>query len=332
MSYSSSVLKQSMERLEEERVQRAKWKAQKRAEIFKELPEVEQIDKELQKTMPKVLAIAFRKGEDPQKAIAKVRMENLATQQRRRDLLSQHGYTEFDLDDTPRCKHCDDSGWIGATMCQCLQRICAEEQTKELSLLLNIKEQAFQKFQLDYYSDTIWQAYGRSPKLNMQKVLKLCQYYANEFPHFAANNLLFHGEPGLGKTFLSACIAKVVAEKGYSVVYDTAGQIFSSFEEGKFSRETQELQEAKSLMQKYLRCDLLILDDLGSEMTTPFVKATLYQLINTRLIEGRHTIISSNFDVEYLQTRYGKQIASRLIGEYEDILFFGEDIRKLKKK
>jgi DNA replication protein DnaC len=135
----------------------------------------------------------------------------------------------------------------------------------------------------------------------------------------------------LGKTFLSACIAREVSEGGFSVVYDTAGIIFSRFEEQKFSRDMQDVREAKDVTRKYLRCDLLILDDLGSELTTPFVQSALYQLVNTRLIEGRSTIVSSNFTMDDLRQRYTPQIISRLEGEYETLPFFGKDIRLLKK-
>lgn len=217
-------------------------------------------------------------------------------------------------------------------MCSCLKTLCAEEQIKELSSLLKLGDQSFARFRLDYYAERFWPDYGRSPRENMEKILAFCQQYAAQFGSKPIRSLLFYGGTGLGKTFLSACIAREVAEGGASVVYEGVGAILGRFEEQKFSRDLLDAREAKDETRRYLRCDLLIVDDLGSEMTTPFVQAALYQLINSRLVEGRATIISTNFTMETLRGRYSPQIVSRLEGEYEALPFFGEDIRLLKKQ
>ena len=161
----------------------------------------------------------------------------------------------------------------------------------------------------------------------------MCVEYARKF---GANsmNLFFVGEPGLGKTFLSACIARVVAESGNSVVYDMASSVFAKFEDAKFARndDTAEARaEVRAEIKRYLECDLLILDDLGTEMTTAFTVSALYELINTRLVAGKKTIISSNLPLQELQRRYSKQIMSRLEGDYEVLTSAGDDIRKKRK-
>ena len=143
---------------------------------------------------------------------------------------------------------------------------------------------------------------------------------------------LLFGAPGLGKTFLSACIARTVSESGFSVVYDTAVNIFTRFEEQKFARDRLEAGEAKDETRRYLGCDLLILDDLGSELSTPFVQSALYTLINTRLTADKRTVISSNLTMDQVRARYTPQIASRLEGEYRVLPFYGEDIRLLRKQ
>ena len=136
----------------------------------------------------------------------------------------------------------------------------------------------------------------------------------------------------MGKTFLSACIARSVSEQGRSVVYDTAGNIFAQFETRKFQRDAEGVQTALDETRRYLTCDLLILDDLGSELTTQFTQSALYELINGRLVGGKRTVISSNLSMEEAAVRYSPQIASRLEGEYHLLHFFGEDIRLLRKK
>ncbi len=140
--------------------------------------------------------------------------------------------------------------------------------------------------------------------------------------------MFFTGAPGLGKTYLSACIAKTVFENGHSVVYTTAAKAFSAFEKAHFDRD----EEAKAETERLLGCDLLILDDLGTEMTTSFTVSSLYELVNTRLIMGKKTIISTNLSVSDISARYSAQIASRIGGEYLTMQFYGEDIRILKNK
>jgi DNA replication protein DnaC len=216
-------------------------------------------------------------------------------------------------------------------MCDCLKALCAQEQVKELSKLLDLGEQSFDSFSLDWYSTQPWPGEGMSPRENMEFLYEWCLNYAQKFGRFYVRNMLMLGDPGLGKTFLSACIARTVAENGFSVVYDTAVNLFSKFEEQKFSKDVQEGRAAQSETRRYLNCDLLILDDLGSEMTTPFVQSALYTVVNTRLTQEKATVISSNLSMDGIRARYAGQTASRLEGEYRVLRFFGEDIRLQRK-
>ena len=185
---------------------------------------------------------------------------------------------------------------------------------------------------LDYYSPLPFPGESLTPRENMEFIFDVCSSYARRFGKFYFRNLFLTGAPGLGKTFLSACIARTVSEKGFSVVYDTAVNIFARFEEQKFARDRQEVGEARDETRRYLGCDLLILDDLGSELTTPFVQSALYTLINARLTADKGTVISSNLTMDQVRARYTPQIASRLEGEYRVLPFYGEDIRLLRKQ
>lgn len=332
MAYTETVLRRASARLEARRMDRQAQQEARRQTVYARLPDLRAIDRSLQQSIPQVLAAAMRKGEDPGQAVAALREKNLDLQKQRADLLRKAGFSETEGEDLPFCPQCDDSGWCGATMCRCLKQLCTEEQIKELSYLLNLGDQSFARFRLDYYGQKLWPDYGRSPRENMEKILAFCRRFAQQFGQGPACSLLFYGGTGLGKTFLSACIAREVAEGGASVVYEGVGTILSRFEEQKFSRDLLDAREAKDETRRYLRCDLLIVDDLGSEMLTPFVQAALYQLINTRLVEGRATIISTNFTMDALRGRYSPQLVSRLEGEYEALPFFGEDIRLLKKQ
>lgn len=332
MAYDTNVLRRATERLEQKRRARTERAERLRAEAYEKRPELARLDRELQGTMSQLVAAALRQGEDPAQALRQIKEQNLALQRERAGLLAELGLEEDALDDRPECPLCGDTGWRGAQMCTCLQKLCAQEQIAELSKLLNLGEQSFQSFRLEYYSDQYWPDKGASPRGQMEVVRDVCYNYAMRFDRFFAKNLFLSGPPGLGKTFLSACIARAVSEGGHSVVYDTAGNVFAQFEARKFLWDRQDGQEARDETRRYLNCDLLILDDLGSELTTQFTQSALYELVNTRLVAGLHTVISSNLSMEEAGRRYTPQIMSRLEGEYHVLHFFGEDIRLLKKK
>jgi len=332
MAYEADVLRRANTRLERERKSREEALEARRREIFQRIPRVAQIDRLLRTTMLEVAAASLKTGTDPLPAIEAARAKNMALQAERTRLLLEQGYGADALDEKPACPLCGDSGWRGAEMCRCLRKLCTEEQIRGLSHLLDLGEQSFDTFRLDYYSPLPWPGCDESPRANMELVYEICLNYAQKFSRFPIRDLFLTGAPGLGKTFLSACIARTVSEKGFSVVYDTAGAVFSQFEAQKFSRDQEDTREARDETRRYLSCDLLILDDLGSELTTAFVQSALYTLINTRLIAGKHTVISSNLSLEELRRRYSPQIASRIEGEYRSLSFYGDDIRLLRSQ
>ena len=331
MGYDANVLRRATQRLEQGRRERRERVENLRRDAYARQPKLERLDRQLQQTMAQLVAAALRQGEDPARAVREVRERNLAIQQERAVLLGALGLPEDALDDKPACPLCGDTGWQGAKMCRCLRELCAREQIAELSKLLDLGEQSFDTFRMDYYSQSPWPG-GTSPRENMELVYEVCLNYAQKFGRFPIRNLFLTGAPGLGKTFLSACIARTVSEKGHSVVYDTAGNIFAQFEARKFQRDSADGQEARDETRRYLNCDLLILDDLGSELTTQFTQSALYELVNSRLVGEKHTVISTNLTLEEAARRYPPQIASRLEGEYHALHFFGDDIRLLKKR
>ena len=332
MAYDANILHRATLRLEAERRSRQERVERMRRQAYERQPKLQQLDKRLQATMAQLVAATLRQGGDPVRAVQEVREKNLDLQQERAVLLGALGLPPDALDDKPACPLCGDTGWRGAQMCQCLKKLCAQEQIQELSKLLDLGEQSFDSFRMDYYSETPYPGKGTSPRKNMELTYDVCLNYAQKFESCLFRNLLMSGAPGLGKTFLSACIARAVSEHGYSVVYDTAGNIFAQFEAKKFLRDSADGQDARDETRRYLNCDLLIVDDLGSELTTQFTQSALYELINTRLVAERHTVISTNLSLEEIARRYNPQIASRNEGEYHVLHFFGDDIRMLKKR
>ena len=321
-------MRRALQRFEEDRQRRREQFQERRERIFQRQPRLREIDGQLRSTMTRIITSALRHGTDPRSAVAVLRDENLSLQEEKRTLLRQLGLPEDALDETPACSLCGDTGYReNGEVCRCLRAYYAREQQKELSQMLDLGSQSFDTFDLEWYPQTYDANYGMTLQQNMETIYDVCADFAHHFGRRPENLLLF-GAPGLGKTHLSAAIAREVSGKGCSVVYDTAGHIFGQFEQQKFARE----EEADGHVERVLSCDLLILDDLGSEMTTVFVQSALYEIVNTRLLERRSTIISTNLMPGELGRRYTAQIASRIQGEYTLLPFVGEDIRKLKKE
>ena len=327
MAYDGKTMRRALQRFEEDRQTREDRFRRRREDIFRRQPRLREIDGQLRSTMTRIITSALRHGTDPRTAVAVLQDENLSLQEEKRTLLRQLGLPEDALDETPACRLCGDTGYReDGQVCRCLRAYYAREQKKELSRMLDLGNQSFDTFSLEWYPETYDPDCGMTIQQHMGTVYDICADFAHHFGKRVENLLLF-GAPGLGKTHLSAAIAREVSEKGFSVVYDTAGRVFSLFEDQKFGRE-----EDGAHVERVLRCDLLILDDLGTELTTAFVQSALYEIVNTRLLERRSTILSTNLIPDQLAVRYSPQVASRIEGEYQILPFAGEDIRLLKKQ
>lgn len=325
MAYSAEVVKRARARLAQAKEDRESENRQHLAVAYARVPRIQEIDIQLRRTMAQAAQVAFLQGGDGRELLEKARLENLELQQERA-ILAMENFEEGYLDDSPICDKCGGSGYIGSNMCECLTELCRQEQKKEVSVLSGSRE-AFNQFRLDYYPDRIDPKYGASPRTIMERNLKICRTYALTFaPN--AGNLLFVGGTGLGKTFLSACIARAVADRGYSVVYESAGHLFGKLEQAKFSPSEEARREAA----RFTDCDLLILDDLGTEMPGQFVTAAFYTLLNDRILAGKPMVISTNLNIDEAARRYSPQIASRLQGSFQGLTFVGEDIRILKNR
>ena len=328
MAYDGKVMRQALQRFEEDRRAREERDRERRESVFRRSPRLREIEMELRSTMGRLVTAAFRRGVDPAGEIAGLRRENLRLQWERQSLLNELGLPEDCLEEKPACALCGDTGYREGRVCRCLRGYYAREQQRELSRMLDLGTQSFETFSLDWYSEEHNPALGISARENMDWVYRSCKKYAENFGP-GSGSLLLTGKPGLGKTFLSAAIAREVSGEGWSVVYDTAAHIFDRFESRKFGREEG---DGGGDVERVLNCDLLILDDLGTELTTAFVQSALYHIVNTRLIERRSTILSTNLMPSELAQRYSPQAASRIEGEYQLLPFVGEDIRRLKRE
>jgi len=282
-------------------------------EVRRKSPEIRKIDEELSATGMLIFKTACSGGD-----ITPIRRRNEELTKRRSELLLELGLPKDYTDVHYSCSKCSDSGYLKNGMCSCLREDLIRATIASSGIGHLIEKQSFENFRLDYYKDTP-EIYER-----MKNNLERAKEYVKKFPE-RKNQLLLIGKTGTGKTHITTAIAREVISLGYDVIYDSMQNIISDFEDDKF-RSGRVEREPKS--EKYLECDLLIIDDLGTEFTTAFTIPCLYNLLNTRQNSGKATIISSNYSPEELRSKYDDRIYSRLVGRGSDILVFeGKDRR-----
>ena len=323
MGYSKEIVIRARQILAQRKADRESENTSRLVEAYRRVPRLKELDIALRRTMALAAQAVFTQGANAQTAMEQARQENLALQAERKALLEAN-FPQGWLEENPACPHCADTGYIGANMCACLQEICAQEQRKALGAAFRGNER-FETFRLDYYSDAVLPQVKTSPRALMERNLKHCKDYARYFAQ-GAGNLLLSGSTGLGKTHLALSIGYAVGEQGYSVCYETAASLFSKLERARFTRS----EDAMAQAEKFETCDLLIIDDLGTEMPGQFVTAAIYGLLNQRLLEGKPMVITTNLNVDETAKRYSPQVASRLYGEFSRLTFLGTDIRVLK--
>ncbi len=220
------------------------------------------------------------------------------------------------------CKKCSDSGYFGGKLCDCVKDVARRLAFEELSAALPLKDCSFDNFDLNYYADAE-SADGSNPRKRATAILALCKQFAEDFP--SCRSLLFMGGVGLGKTHLSLSIVRAVSEKGYGVVYGSAQNLFAAVEKEHFSYGGE-----TTAQDSLLGCDLLVIDDLGTEFYSPFTASLFYNVVNSRLLSGKPTVINTNLSLDELEKKYTPRITSRFIGEYVMKKFVGSDIRQIK--
>ena len=278
-------------------------------------PEIAAIDEELRGTGMAVFKIACEGGD-----ISVIKERNARLNARRREIILSLGYPEDYTEPKYSCPICADTGFIdGVRTCSCFKERLITLNVASSGMGRLIEKQSFDNFDLEWYkSDEA--VYER-----MRSNLKDAKRYAESFSG-KGENLLIVGGTGTGKTHITTAIAKVVISKGYSVIYDSAENIISDFESDKFKSG---YSQKEPISDKYLDCDLLIIDDLGTEFQSQFSLVCLYNLINTRQNKGLSTIISTNLDSKKLAERYDGRIYSRIAGNDYQILVFGGNNHRL---
>lgn len=220
------------------------------------------------------------------------------------------------------CNSCKDTGYIDGKICNCIKSRAKQILIEELSKSLPLNSCRFDNFSLKYYSDEDTE--NGNPRKRMEGILKLCHDYVKDFSPRSSESILFMGNAGLGKTHLSLSIVYELLNQGFDVVYGSAYNLFAAMENDHFGNRSNDSFNAA------VSCDLLVIDDLGSEFVSPYIQAMFYNVVNTRLLSNRPTIINTNLTMQEIEQKYTPRICSRFIGNYTAKKFIGNDIRQIK--
>ena len=302
-------------------------------DIYTACPRLEEIEREISLTGVRIGRMVLQKPEDSQLLLLKLQQSISELKQEKKLLLNKMGFSEKALQIEYVCKDCKDTGYINHMPCNCMKQKLIDLAYDQSNIREIVKCENFDTFDIRYYSEIHNEEEGISPLENIKRIVNtcmdFCQYFDSTF-----QNLLLYGETGLGKTFLCNCIAKELLDKGNTVLYIPAGQLFRMIEKQRFRKEDDETQQ--DTMEDLLSVDLLIIDDLGTEKITDTKITELFTIINTRLLNQNHkitkTIISTNLNITELFNTYTTRIGSRLTGYYKFYRLFGEDLRFKKAK
>ena len=259
-----------------------------------------------------------------------IKIENL--NKKIEDRLSKLGFSKEDFFPKYDCKKCNDTGYIGSEKCSCLKQALLNKVYAQFHTE-NFENECFEAFDFGYFSDKVNEekyASQKSPRDNILEIKKISENFCNNILNKKEKNLLFIGDTGLGKTFLSNCIAGKTIKNGYTAIYQTAPILMDIITEYKTSFEKDAVTKEK--YNQIFDVDLLVIDDLGTETMTDFKFTELLNIINTRIIKGKKMVISTNLSLQKLYQVYDARLTSRLIGNFNICKFFGDDVRLIKKR
>lgn len=311
-------------------------------QIYTVIPRFKEIDNEITKISTKsamnMLKIPSNLSEE-EKNIQKFKLQGELEQnldeliKEQDELLALNNLRRSFFEDIYKCPKCRDEGYVNSKKCSCLQQKLIDKYY-ELANIKHVVDAEFSKFNLNFYNTEVNSEFQMSPFENMKLVLKGVDKFIGDFDK-VTSNLLFIGQPGLGKTFLSSCIGKAVLNKGHTVLYLTAPELIALLEQKQFSKDFEDTASIYEYVDMIYNAKLLIIDDLGTEKSNAFTQPEIFRIINSRMISGANgglsTIISTNCEIDELQEIYTERIVSRFVGEYTTYRFFGKDIRFTKK-
>ena len=300
---------------------------QKKLPLYNKYPRLKEIEDNMIKISIDITRAILNKSQDSESLLEHLRKRQMDLKIERAEILSSNNYPIDYLELNYECKNCKDTGYINGIKCNCMIQKEISGLFQQSNLGKKTEDENFDQFRLDYYSDEKDEN-NYSPRDNMKDIYMKCIRFVQGFDNHNIN-LLFVGSPGLGKTFLCNSIAKDLLEQGKSVIYQVSSELIDLIRKYKFDFENEN-NNSSSLNEIY-NCDLLIIDDLGTELPTQFSSLAIYNILNKRLFNNKKMIISTNLNTDEIMKNYSERIYSRLFGNFNMYKFYGEDIR-LKKR
>lgn len=325
MGYSREVHEVAIKKLNQRQLNSEASSKQRRNDFFLSHPRAKEIEYQISKQAI-LLGKAVLSGADVKLQLEKLKESNLKLQDELQTILFKAGFPSDYLDIHYVCKACKDTGFIDGIQCDCLNELLKKEAYNRINSLSPMNLTSFDSFDLNYYPEKSQNSTSPSPRKRMYDILEYCKKYSETFSS-NSNSLLMQGGTGLGKTHLSLAIAKYAIDKGYGVIYGSVPNLLSKLERERFRQNSDEYTE-----DHLISCNLLILDDLGTEFATRFSNSTIYNIINSRIMARRPTIISTNLTMRDLENLYTDRLVSRFMESYVKLSFLGNDIRQIKGK
>lgn len=324
MSYSKNTYLLAQGKIEKRRKDAEEALEMRRADAYSKIPKLVEIQSRIAMLGAEAVS-AISKGAEAPAFIANLAKESLAAQAERKQLLTQAGLPENYLEAQYTCSVCNDTGVTDDGICNCQREMLISTAKDEIEKYAPLRRSTFESYSLKYYP-VQEDASGVSPQKRMGEIATFCKDYASDFST-ESPSLFMHGATGLGKTHLSLAIANYAIERGYGVIYGSAPNMFGMLEREHFGRQ---YNSDRTYEQELLETDLLIIDDLGVEFSTQFTVSCVYNIINSRILSRKPTIISTNLTARELEEKYTQRITSRIIGNFISLKFIGKDIRQIR--
>ena len=322
----TDMMREILSEYERKRDWQERDKQRRTNEVYKKIPRIKKIDEEIVKTGIN-MSKHILNNPNGYLDIAKKTKKNIETlKMEKAYLLTESNIQPDYMEMRYFCDSCKDTGYLDSgEKCHCLKQALAMRAYKMSNLESILKKENFQTFDINVFKDETFEGEKMTPRQNMINIVGIAEGFVNNFEENNGENLIFYGTTGLGKTFLCNCIAKVLLDKNKIVIYQTAFTILDILERRRFGKDNDDLNDFKYNL--LFEADLLIIDDLGTEVSNTFTNAEIFNIVNTRLISGKKTIISTNLTPKEITEIYTDRVFSRILDKFIPLKFFGKDLR-----
>lgn len=326
MPLSNSQYDEIMREYDQRQLQDRRILDERRREVFQKIPQLKELESTVASRSVRQARLLL---DGDTSALASLKEELADLSRQRNALLTAAGFASNYLDPVYECPDCKDTGYIDGRKCHCFKQAIINTVYAQSNIREILKRENFDRFSYSYYSDEdINPTTGLSALATARHAVEECHRFIDAFDN-KPQNLFFYGGTGVGKTFLTNCVAKELLDKGYSVIYFTAFQLFDILSKGVFEKDV----DAIAAHQNIFDCDLLVIDDLGTELSNAFTTSQLFLCVNERLLRHKSTIISTNLSLQQIADIYSERTFSRICGDYTMIKLFNQmDIRILKQQ